>query len=80
MDNVRSGCYGYAIMVSRGVRVRVFISSRHTFPAYSHTSVGKHSTRSLLGFPTTSNSGRAELRAYAFFMLLTRVIEIFKTF
>ena len=32
-DNSGSGCYGYAIIVSRGV-LRGFITLTHTFPGY----------------------------------------------
>ena len=46
-DNVRSECYGYAIIVSRSVLRGYIVSSRTLFRRYVlNTGVGRHSTSS----------------------------------
>ena len=46
-DNVRSECYGYAIMVSRGVHEGILYPQGTLFRRYvQHTGVGSHSTSS----------------------------------
>ena len=59
-DNVRSDCYGYAIIVSRGVHVRVCYILKAHFSEVRAT----YRRRQLLykfthkGFPRTSRAGK----------------------